>query len=235
MLEITVMTFNLRYDNADDARRGLGWKTRRPLVEQILSKHQPDVVGFQEALAHQRLELQTYLSDYHSYGEGRDWQDQGEQCPIFWRNSFRAKAPRTFWLNAGTQPYQLGWDALLPRICSAIDLHVDDGPPLRVFNAHLDHIGARSRREALALIARQLPDLLMGDFNEGGLSAQGLTDARPGTDRESTFHDFTGRLDGERIDYLLVSPAWKVVHSARITESSKASDHFPVLARICRS
>lgn len=54
-------------------------------------------------------------------------------------------------------------------------------------------------------------------------------------DRGGTFHEFTGRTDGERIDFVLVEPGVEVL-AARIVREAVGgrwpSDHFPVVARL---
>jgi endonuclease/exonuclease/phosphatase family metal-dependent hydrolase len=87
----------------------------------------------------------------------------------------------------------------------------------------------------------------MGDFNAGEddvpvryLRTQaGLVDSfrqlHPGATGVATYHAFTGRTEGARIDHILVSPQWTVVSSG-IDRSNQAgrypSDHYPVHAVI---
>jgi endonuclease/exonuclease/phosphatase family metal-dependent hydrolase len=48
-----------------------------------------------------------------------------------------------------------------------------------------------------------------------------------------TFHGFSGKRDGEKIDYVLASPDWKVLDACIAYDNSDGrypSDHFPVMA-----
>lgn len=50
-----------------------------------------------------------------------------------------------------------------------------------------------------------------------------------------TFNGFSGKRDGEKIDYILVSPHWKVLEASILydnTDGRYPSDHFPVTAVI---
>ena len=55
--EITVISYNIRYDNPDDGENQ--WSLRKEKVASYLRETQPDIVGMQEVLQHQ-LE---YLND----------------------------------------------------------------------------------------------------------------------------------------------------------------------------
>lgn len=80
-----------------------------------------------------------------------------------------------------------------------------------------------------------LPYLVCGDFNSTPSNwayarlAEGLTDAfaTAGTGLGMTYHP---RRRLVRIDYVLVGPAWDVLHAEVLPV--RASDHLPVLARI---
>lgn len=48
---ITVMTYNIRYDNAGDGFNE--WGKRKDKVISLLKKYDPDIIGVQEALHHQ--------------------------------------------------------------------------------------------------------------------------------------------------------------------------------------
>jgi hypothetical protein len=69
--EIRVMTYNIRYDNPDDAKDG--WPNRKELVKDVVVHHRPDIVGFQECLPHQHKFLENELVNhkYCQYGLAR--------------------------------------------------------------------------------------------------------------------------------------------------------------------
>ena len=77
-----------------------------------------------------------------------------------------------------------------------------------------------------ALVAGGLRDTL-AHFGERGHGA-------------GTHHHWDGATDGTRIDYVLVSPEWEVLHaeiahpSANEGRSGLPSDHWPVVATLRR-
>ncbi len=78
---LKLMTFNIRYDNPDD---GLNvWRNRILNTKNLLEFYIPDIIGFQEVLPNQYLDLKTILPSYNSYSLGRDSENQGEACPLF--------------------------------------------------------------------------------------------------------------------------------------------------------
>lgn len=122
-----------------------------------------DVLGLQEVSGEQRVDLEQDLIGYRSVGQGRDPGGRGEQCPVFFRHALQVEAEGMFWLSPTPLTPSVGWDAQLPRICTWTRF-----PGLTVFNAHLDHAGAQSRRESLHLIRRMARGsaVIMGDFND---------------------------------------------------------------------
>ncbi len=114
--------------------------------------------------------------------------------------------------------------------------------------------------ERVAILGQGRPVVLTGDFNAGpqssplrfllgasedpgtrsdagGPPSPALRDSfaqvHPDSSPAGTYHGFTGRPGGERIDLILVSAEWEVV-TAAIHEASRdgryPSDHFPVSA-----
>jgi endonuclease/exonuclease/phosphatase family metal-dependent hydrolase len=88
-----------------------------------------------------------------------------------------------------------------------------------------------------------VPWVLLGDLNAGPdsptlrrLEDAGFRSALP-PEAGGTAHQFTGTLDGPRIDHVLVRGAW-VVDGARILHvrpgGRPASDHWPVVADLRR-
>ena len=57
---VKVMSFNLRYENRDDDRRGFGWERRLPLVAEVVMRHDPDILGTQEAGSWLKIILHCY-------------------------------------------------------------------------------------------------------------------------------------------------------------------------------
>src|SRR5690606_38219282 len=93
------------------------------------------------------------------------------------------------------------------------------------------------------------PLIVMGDFNsaaEDSEAYRNLTSRGQLVDtfrvrwpdrgaEEGTFNSWRGRVDGPRIDWILVSPSWKVLDSAidRTQRDGRyPSDHYPVVTRL---
>ncbi len=95
---VTVMSYNIRYDNPGDGENA--WPNRIQKVAAIIQKHNPDVIGIQEALHHQLQDLLRVLPEYAFVGVGRDdGKDKGEYCAIVYRSArFGLLDQRTAWL-----------------------------------------------------------------------------------------------------------------------------------------
>lgn len=169
------MTYNIRLDTPVD---GLNqWPNRKEKVAQLIQQQSPAIVGVQEALHHQMLDLEMLLPGFAWYGAGRDdGQEKGEFSAIFYRKDlFRATNSGTFWLSeTPAVPGSKSWDAAITRVCSWVELITVDAPKLRffVFNTHFDHVGQAARLHSMSLIAQKTkeiagtsPFVLMGDFN----------------------------------------------------------------------
>ena len=59
---VRVMTFNIRYDEPRDKENA--WPNRKQLVASMILFHHADIVGVQEALKNQLLDLAKLLPDY---------------------------------------------------------------------------------------------------------------------------------------------------------------------------
>lgn len=173
---LTVMTFNIRYGTADDGLNS--WKYRRPMVVDVIKKHDPDVMGLQEVLAFQRDELLAALPGYDCVGVGRDdGKEKGEFAPIlFKRDKFDLIRKGWFWLSeAPERPGSIGWDAACPRIATWVRLRVKQAPggEFCVLNTHLDHKGRVARQKSGIMFSVWLmsqlmsPYVVVGDFNTG--------------------------------------------------------------------
>jgi endonuclease/exonuclease/phosphatase family metal-dependent hydrolase len=255
-----VMTYNIRLNTLFDV--GNRWHCRKDRVISLIRRYTPDLLGVQEALSDQMTDLQTGLSDYDSYGVGRDdGKDSGEFSAVFYRRDrFELTDKGTFWLSeAPDTPGSKGWDAALPRICSWIKLKDrSTNKDICYFNTHFDHKGHKARQESARLILTRVqqiagssaPAILTGDFNVGPESdAYGIIitntifqDAKllsesPHSGPDGSWSTFDVKSGiGDRIDYIFItSPHFKVLTHAHLTDSEKncyPSDHLPVLAEL---
>ncbi len=239
-LPLKIATYNIRYENHNDAKAGNAWKNRLPVIADFLICESPDVVGMQEVLEGQFEDLKTQLPTYTAYGIGRaDGKTAGEYAPIFYKKeSFKLLDKGTFWLSETPEKPSKGWDAVLPRICSWVKLqHKAEGEILWVFNAHYDHVGVKARHNSSQLILQKIkemtneaPVVLLGDFNvDQSHSAYQIFEAsdlledtyKTAEHRmayNGTFNAFDSDLwTQSRIDHLFTTPNVEVTHYALLT------------------
>lgn len=250
-----VMTFNLRLDVASDGENA--WPNRVNHVVEVIKESKVDLIGMQEVLPSMLNDLTHRLDQFDWIGRGREAGSKGEYSPIFFnRNMFELVESGTFWLSE--TPYVEGsrsWDSHLPRICSWGQFKAKKNPDLefRVFNTHLDHIGEEARSYGSKLIAqfikaqnkkKELPSIIMGDFNAYPLSDAIKTMVQAGFENVysyynekigCTFHQFEGVTEGEPIDYIFTSPDIQIedVHIDRQSFDGRfPSDHYPIIANV---
>lgn len=127
---LSVMTFNMRYDNPEDGADN--WRFRRGRVAEVIASHGVDVFGTQELLANQLGDLKRLLPGYAAVGVGReDGAEAGEFSAVFYRRDrFTPLESGTFWLSetpdvAGSK----GWDGACERVATWVVLHDREGGP----------------------------------------------------------------------------------------------------------
>lgn len=259
-MDMTVMSMNLRVHVESDGSNA--WPFRVDSVGEVIRQHHPDIIGAQEALVPMMDDMETFLTDYERVGEGRDGGNQGEHCPIYVRSSnFLINNHGQFWLSETPDVPSTSWASACPRICTWVLVAKKEEPAsqLLVLNTHLDHMSQSAREHGALLITsflksftleHQCPALLMGDLNATPdnpvvqfLSGQNnlaenqvkLIDAsavNPSQTQVSTFHGFSGRTDGETIDYVFLTPDIRPLRfevDQRQYLGRYPSDHFPVI------
>ena len=106
------------------------------------SKSSPDIIGMQEVLHNQLIDISTSLEEYNYLGVGReDGKIKGEYSPIFYRKSkFKVIKSSTFWLSETPEEISIGWDAALERICTYAKFQERNSKKqFWIFNTHFDH------------------------------------------------------------------------------------------------
>lgn len=226
--------FNIRYDNPSDRKTGNGWDVRSQKIVSLVRYEDWDLMGLQEVLHHQLIDLSKQLDEYAYVGIARgDGKSKGEYAPIFFKKErLNVIDNGTFWLSE--QPNKAGskgWDAALPRICTWAHFeHLISGQHFWLFNLHLDHVGKQSREEATRLVIQQIqekcgpdPYLLTGDFNfnqqdanytyitDTGLLVDAYESARMRWAENGSFNGFNvHHKTDNRIDFVFHSPHFVV-------------------------
>jgi len=253
---LCVMTYNLRYASPTGPN---AWPDRRPLVREAIVSVQPDVIGTQEGLHAQLLEVATDLPDYTWVGVGRDdGKTKSEFMAVFYRHDrLEALSTNHFWLSDTPEiPGSTNWGNTNRRMVTWLKFRdrVTNGE-FYFFNTHFDHQIQLAReksaelvRQRVAALGHKLPVLLVGDFNANAETNQAyamltrdefLADAwttaatRQG-EGIATFNGFKpGIPAGPRIDWILTQGKVTVARAETVTYSRAGqfpSDHFPVVA-----
>jgi endonuclease/exonuclease/phosphatase family metal-dependent hydrolase len=249
-------TFNVRFDNPRDS--GNLWKDRAPVCAALIRFHQFDIVGLQEGMKNQLVDLQNLLPGYTYYGRGReDGQSKGEHSAILYKkNDFNVLDSGDFWLSETPEKSGWGWDAKLNRICSWLKLRrKKDKKVFYVFNVHYDHQGVKARIESSKLMIKKIkeiagsqPVIFTGDFNGNHQSEWYNYIKDSGVFRDTyllTDHPYVnnGSFNGFRaynpakeiIDHIFITSQFKVKRYGILTDTYHGkfpSDHFPVLAEL---
>lgn len=238
----TAASYNLRNANSADSLQGDGWGNRCPIIAGLVQFHEFDIFGTQEGLRHQLDSLKTSLPKYDYIGVGRnDGKKEGEHAAIFYRiDKFELLEHGDFWLSETPEKPSVGWDAVLPRICTWGHFkYKDTGFEFLFFNLHMDHIGKQARVESALLVQQKmkeigenLPALLTGDFNvdqthrsylaltESGIlrDAFEVADLRYATN--GTFNGFdSDNYTESRIDHVFVTPTFHILKYGVLTDS----------------
>lgn len=254
--DIRWATFNVRYDNPQDSLNN--WQYRKARVCKFIQEQKIDILGMQEVLHNQFLDLRAGLPEYDGIGVGRDdGKTAGEYAPLFYRkDKYEVLDSNTFWLAENPDSVgMMGWDAVCVRIATwAKFREKSTGKIFMAVNTHFDHIGEEARRQSALLIIRKIkeivggrPAVVTGDFNVTDASNAYATittnefamkDAYKIADRvtgvDYTFHDFARipAKDCEKIDFIFVTPQIRVKGCDIPAEVPDAllSDHNPQVA-----
>lgn len=232
--QLTVASYNVRYDNEADRRDGNAWHDRHPHLCAQIEAYGFDLFGAQEVLHHMLQDMAAALPDYGYVGVGRDdGATAGEYAPIFYRKDrFRVEEWGVFWLSERTDTPNTGWDAALPRICTWARLRdMQCRRTVWFFNLHMDHVGVTARRESVRLVVRKIAEMcrkhdaviLTGDFNVDQhdeiyaiiASSEVVGDSY---ERAGKCYAPTGTFNAydlqawtdSRIDHVFLSPDWQV-------------------------
>ena len=171
---VRVMSFNIRYANERDGDDR--WDERKELVFDTIRAASPDVLGLQEVLQRQAVEVREALPEYGYVGVGRDDGDEkGEAVPILFRSERLelVKVGHLWYGEESDRPGVCAWDAACPRMLTWALLRFRDNPlnEIYVINTHFDHRGRQARLESAKQLRRLVeslagkPMIVMGDFN----------------------------------------------------------------------
>jgi len=243
--ELNVMTFNIRYNTKNDSLNA--WPYRKDNAASQIKFHNVHILGVQEALHEQVIDLSQSLSQYKYVGVGRD--DgiiKGEYSAIFYDTAkLILLGSSTFWLSLTPDiPGSKSWDAAITRIVTwAKFTDARSKRTFFVFNTHFDHMGKEARRESARLLKQKVKDIsgnnpvvITGDFNSKPSDdpIKILTDPAdkdrfidtkavsltPHYGPQGTFNAFTPKeTDNEPIDFIFLKGKWKVLQHATLSQT----------------
>ncbi len=259
-IPLRAVSFNIRVGM--DFEPGRSWRERRDPVAEVLRAAMPDIIGLQEDLSIQADDVRAALPEYGAVGRGNFLTPgMGALNSILYRKD-RCELVDwgVFWLSeTPEEPGSLSWGHSFPRSVVWCELLLQpEGRRLRVYNTHLPHAHPEARLRCAAFLQARIAEdraesglacIVLGDLNAlpGSAPLQALladdevlVDAFEVADEAAhggTYHAFTEQpIYDERIDYLLVSPEFRVLRTEILRESPQGiqpSDHFPVLADLC--
>lgn len=242
---LNVMTFNIRYNTPRDSANA--WPNRKDLAASQVLFHEVHILGVQEALHDQIIDLKERLKQFTCIGVGRDdGKEKGEYSAIFYDSTrLRIIQSGTFWLSTEPQvPGSKGWDAAITRLVTWA--RFKDRKTNKIFgvlNTHFDHMGKIARAESAKLLLRKtselmgtLPCIITGDFNASPqqepiqiilnesdplhLTDSKAVSATPHYGPTGTFNGFGPKeKDDQPIDYIFIKHKVKVLKHATLSQS----------------
>ncbi|MCK9233766.1 MAG: endonuclease/exonuclease/phosphatase family protein [Acholeplasmataceae bacterium] len=253
-MKANLLTFNLRYPFGNDGENS--WENRKLSVIEFINDFKPNIIGAQEVYDFMKDEILAKTFNYLAIGIPRT--PKGEGVPIFYNpNIFEVINSGNFWLSVTpTKLNSKSWNSYSVRMCTWAEFCFleDRTKKFRVFNTHLDHQSEEARINGFKVLLNKikklnkneyLPIMITGDFNaklesttikeiEKNINEFGLPLKhvyKNGVIYGTTFHSFTGRINGEPIDYIYYSNDIKVsdleIHRDKYL-GKYVSDHYPV-------
>ncbi|KAJ6673395.1 DNASE I-LIKE SUPERFAMILY PROTEIN [Salix viminalis] len=168
-VSLTVMTFNLHDDQAEDSPNS--WEKRKDLCISVITSYSPTILCTQQGVKTQLDYLQQCLPGYSQLGVSRRGSQDSldEHCTIFYdKEKVELLEDGTFWLSESPSvPGSISWGAAVPCIATwAISF------PTLIVNTAMDELSPRARRRSalltwqhIASLPPSLPVLYCGGFN----------------------------------------------------------------------
>lgn len=243
--EVNVMTFNIRYNTKNDSLNA--WPYRKEMAASQVKFHNVHILGVQEALHDQMMDLGQSLNKFKYTGVGRDdGKMKGEYSAIFYDTTrMKLTQSSTFWLSLTPEvPGSKGWDANITRIVTWAKFRdLVTKKTFFVFNTHFDHIGQEARRESAKLLKQKVKDIagstpviITGDFNahpsdepikilmdendKDKFIDTKATSVTPHYGPHGTFNGFGSKeRDSEPIDFIFIKGKWNVKQHATLSQT----------------
>ena len=259
---IKSMSFNIRNGYANDKENR--WALRKELVYKVIQDYAPDVLGLQEVNHKQLGELKKQFPNYGFLGVASDGGTKGQYSSILYLKSrLKLVDSGNFWISETPEKVSKSWRSAHIRICTWVRLQeLKTSKELVVYNTHLDDGSGKAREKGAEMIMKHLHGqklkdafIVMGDFNaaeESKAIAQvkgtgAFVNAvypkavdpfrvlNPEAKNVGTYHGFSGKDSGAKIDYIFVPKSAQVLEASILKTNKNGrypSDHFPVTTRV---
>ena len=227
---IKVASYNMRKGVGLDRRRDPG------RVLSVLGELDADIVALQEA--DRRFGTRASAIPPHMLEEHSDYVPvalDGRPLSLGWHGN-------ALLVRRGTEieeSHSLHLPTLEPRGAACGEIVVE-GRPLRVIGTHLDLSGLRRRDQIRSLLAfvgacnRDLPTVIMGDFNQWGRTTGAMREFSPDWQIVTPGRSYPSRQPVATLDRIVASKHWRLVETEvhHTGLAAVASDHLPVIAKL---
>ncbi|KAI8470731.1 MAG: Endonuclease/exonuclease/phosphatase [Monoraphidium minutum] len=182
MEALKVMSFNIRWDNPNEAPDDK-WENRKGTCAEIVKKYRPHLLGMQEPHKNQVDHMAALLPEYGWFGKGRHIafmginEEHNELNPVFYdKEALTLEASGQWWYSDTPEIPNSKWGcSAFPRIATWGRFLVN-GTTKRVcfINTHWDHESEEARTKAAEMLVAKapevslgLPTVVVGDLNTG--------------------------------------------------------------------
>jgi len=262
--DIDFMSFNIRYGTADDGenhwnkRKPLVFDVFTDHAPDVVGLQ--EALDFQiEEILEKHPQFASVGIGREPEGQGEHC------AILYLRDTFEILEQDTFWLSDTPETPSSSWGNQLFRICTYARIeNRANGSRFYIFNTHFDHRSESAREESARFLVERIanrkhpedPYILMGDFNAGEdqtpiLTLLGKNNGSPHSNEAPLVDTFRvlhpdaldvgtgtkwiGKVDGNKIDYVLAAPTTEVLKAEIIHDNDNGrypSDHYPVKAKV---
>ena len=250
-MELSVISFNIR---CCDDKDGNSIAERAPRLNEITSKYDADVIGFQEVRPLWIPYIEKYYGDkYEMFNKYRSETIDVESSPILWKkDKFECIKTGYFWLSDTPEVESRGWDEVYNcfRMCVYVILkEIKTGKCFTFMNTHFG-FGDNGQVKSVKLIdsyskeISDYPTFITGDFNMTPKSAgysvmtECFTDVNAVTsnDLRDTYHAYNPDIfRDQHIDYCFVDDKIKPISQKIIddlVDNKFPSDHYGLYIKL---
>ena len=250
-MELKVISFNICCCDGENEN---SIEKRAPRLNNVLSRYDADLIGFQEYTPQWEPHIREYFGDKYEIFNKYRAKSQSESSPILWRkDKFECLKTGYFWLSDTPEVESRGWDERYNcfRMCVYVILQEKKTKKIFTFmNTHFGfgdngQIGSVKLIDEYSTKISSYPTFIIGDFNMtpdspayGAMSAI-FTDVNAVTDNDlqNTYHAYNPESINynTHIDYCFVNNGIKPVSQKIIVDKVDGmfpSDHYGLYIKL---